>query len=324
MRAMTLWTCLSCLMVLAPCWVTSAAHAQQAPAPPPQLRSTIPDLLPPRGATTEVPKAGTPAAPAAAPLPAGQSQLTLTAVLTEDGQRIESGLLWRLFLDKGGPGGRPKFVTESRAPTPSLRLPQGDYVVHAAFGRAHMTRRLSLKAGDTVAERFILNAGGLRLTALVANGEQAAAGTVLFDVFSDERDQFGNRTKILSGARAGVIVRLNSGIYNIVSTYGDANAILRTDVSVEAGKLTEATVAHAVSRATFKLVLRTGGEALADTQWVIATPQGEVVKESVGALPTHVLAPGSYVVNAKSQGRVFRREITLQHNDVVQVEVLVQ
>jgi hypothetical protein len=299
--------------------------AQQPPQPPGstiQLRSTIPDVPTPKAPPQAPPKA----APAAGLglAPQGQAQISLIAHLTEEGQRIESGLVWRVFQDKGTRDGKPKLITESRAPTPTLKLPAGDYLVNAAFGRAQMTRRLSLKPGDLPPERFVLNAGGLRLTALVANGEPAAPGTVSFDIFSDERDQFGNRTKIASGAKAGLIVRLNSGIYNVVSTYGDANAILRTDVSVEAGKLTEATVAHAVGKATFKLVLRAGGEAQAETQWTIANAQGEVVKESVGALPTHMLAPGTYVVNARSQGRQFRRDFTIQHNDALEVEVLVE
>lgn len=220
--------------------------------------------------------------------------------------------------------GRPKLVTESRLPAPTLRLAPGDYLINVAFGRATLTRRLSVKAGDMPPEKFVLNAGGLRLAALVENGAPASAPAVAFEIYADERDQFGNRTRIVGGVKPGVILRLNSGIYHVISTYGDANAQVRADVSVEPGKLTEATVAHAVGKATFKLVMRTGGEALADTQWTIATTLGDVVKESAGALPTHMLAPGNYVVSARSQGRIFRREFTLQHNDAVQVEVLVQ
>jgi hypothetical protein len=317
------WAIVAILTALSQATVARAQQPAPATPPQPSLRSTIPDGTAPKGAVTTLPKAAAPAT-AVVPLPAGQGQIALVAMLTEDGQRIESGLVWRLFLEKGGPDGRHKFVTESRIATTVLRLPAGDYLVSAAFGRAQMTRRLQLKAGDSLSERFVLNAGGLKLTALVENGQPAAPGTVTFDVFSDERDQYGNRSKVLTGAKAGVIVRLNSGIYNVVSTYGDANAILRTDVSVEAGKLTEATVAHAVGKVTLKLVLRAGGEALTDIQWSITTPLGDVVKESVGALPTHVLAPGTYVVSARAQGRVFRREFTVQHNDAVQVEVLVQ
>ena len=75
-----------------------------------------------------------------------------------------------------------------------------------------------------------------------------------YDIFSGETDQQGNRTKVMSGARPGLIVRLNAGIYHIVSTYGDANATVRADINVEAGKLTEATVSHTGARVTFKLV----------------------------------------------------------------------
>ncbi len=319
--------------------ITGPVSAQQSASPAPAapnspstwntstpLRSTIPDQPVLKGNTTVVPRAAAPAAPTApaAVMPAGIGQLTLRAVLTDDSQPIEQGIIWRVYQEKSAADGRNKLVTESRAPAPVLRLPVGEYLINASFGRSHMTRRLSVKQGDMPPERFVLNAGGLRLAALVANGEPAPANTITFDVFSDERDQFGNRTKILSGARPGVILRLNSGIYHLISTYGDANAMVRTDVTVEAGKLTEATVAHAVGKATFKLVMRTGGEALADTQWQITTPQGDPIKDSVGALPTHMLAPGNYVVNAKSQGRVFRREFTLQHSEALQVEVVVQ
>ena len=58
-------------------------------------------------------------------------------------------------------------------------------------------------------------------------------------------------------------------------------------MTVEAGKLTEATLSHAAAKVTFKLVARPGGDAIADTQWSLANAQGEIVKESVGALPTH-------------------------------------
>jgi hypothetical protein len=117
---------------------------------------------------------------------------------------------------------------------------------------------------------------------------------------------------------------LNAGIYHVVSIYGDANAIVRADVNVEAGKLTEATVSHTGARVTFKLVTRTGGEAQADAQWGVFNAQGEPVKESVGALPTHILAPGAYVVTAKHSGRSFRRDFTVRAGETTQVEVVMQ
>jgi hypothetical protein len=69
-------------------------------------------------------------------------------------------------------------------------------------------------------------------------------------------------------------------------------------------------------------VARPGGDAIADTQWNVANTQGEVVKESVGALPTHIFAPGMYTVSARNAGEVFQRTFAVQAGESVQVEVL--
>jgi hypothetical protein len=129
---------------------------------------------------------------------------------------------------------------------------------------------------------------------------------------------------VASGIKPGIVIRLNSGLYNVVGKYGDANAIARIDVTVEAGKLTEATLRHAAGTTTFKLVARAGGEAFADTQWSVVNGQGETVKESVGALPTHILAPGNYTVSAKNAGEVFQRNFTLRAGDSIAVEIVRQ
>jgi hypothetical protein len=283
--------------------------------------------------TPTPPPAATP--PAAQPIPAGQGQVRLKALLTDDGQTIDQGLVWRIFADKPGADktivasptesdARARLVATQREASPQLRLPVGDYIVNVGFGRASLTRRMTVKAGDSGLEKFVINAGGLRLHAMVGNNETPAANTVAYDIFSDERDQYGQRTKVLSGAKPALIIRLNSGIYHLVSTYGDANARVELDVTVEPGKLTEATIAHAAGKATFKLVQRVGGDALTDTQWSITTPQGESVKESVGALPTHTLIPGPYIVTAKQGGKAYRREFKVLHGGLTQVEVMRQ
>ncbi len=129
---------------------------------------------------------------------------------------------------------------------------------------------------------------------------------VTYAIFSDDRDQYRTANVVMGGAKPGLVIRLNAGIYHVVSTYGDANAKVEADVTVEAGKLTEAAVAHQAAKAAFKLVNRAGGEALPETHWTIQTQSGEIVKESVGALPSHLLAPGDYQIVAKSGGRLFK------------------
>jgi hypothetical protein len=239
-------------------------------------------------------------------------------LLTEDGQSIEQGLVWHVFHDRPGPDGKPKLVSKHREASPVLRLEPGDYLVSVVFGRAHLTRKISVTAEGGTLERFVLNAGGLRVHALLNNGEAIPERAITYEIFSDERQ----RTPVMSNVRPGVIIRLNAGIYSIVGTYGDANATARADVTVEAGKLTEATLTHAAAKVTLKLVSRAGGDALADTQWALANAQGATVKESVGALPTHILAPGTYTVSARNGGEVFQRVFTVQAGQAIQVEVI--
>jgi hypothetical protein len=253
----------------------------------------------------------------------GTTQVNLIALLTADGQRIDQGLVWRIYETAGGPKGESKLLTTKREPSPTVRLKPGDYIINAAFGRADLTRAITVAAGAPIAEKFVLNAGGLRVKTLV-DGAAPPPNTANFDIYTGERDQSDNRTKVLGQAKPNVIIRLNAGIYHIVSTYGDANATVEADVTVEAGKLSEATVSHSAARVTFKLVNRLGGEALPDTEWTVQTPEGELVKRSVGALPTHILAPGTYTVIAKSGERAFKRDFTLGSGETTQVEVLMR
>jgi len=155
-----------------------------------------------------------------------------------------------------------------------------------------------------------------------ASGERASEKLVSFDVESDERDEYGQRTKVVTGAKTGIVLRLNAGNYSIVSTYGDANALARADVSVEAGKLSEVTLTHPAAQVSFKLVTREGGDAIADTQWSVANAQGDTVKESSGALPSHILAPGTYAARATHAGRLYKRDFAVKAGDNVLVEVI--
>jgi hypothetical protein len=248
--------------------------------------------------------------------------VSFTAHVTDESPPLDQGVLWRVYREKPGPDGRFRALSQHREAAPQLRLDVGEYWVNAAYGRANITRRITVVPGKAVSERFVINAGALKVSAALASGEAAPDNQVAFAILSDERDAYGNRIPVMTGARPGVSIRLNAGVYQIQSLYGDANAIARGDVTVEPGKLTEATIVHQAARTTFKLATQAGGDALADTRWTVIGAQGETVKETAGALPTHALAPGVYGIIARRQGQTFRRDIRVQAGETVLVEVL--
>src|SRR5690606_3310059 len=115
---------------------------------------------------------------------------------------------------------------------------------------------------------------------------------------------------------------LKAGTYHVVSTYGTVNAVIRSDIRVEAGKLTEATVEHRAAHLTMKLVRETGGEAIADTAWSILTDTGDIVRETVGAYASMVLAEGDYTIIAKNRERIYQRDFSVVGGHNQDVELL--
>jgi len=259
--------------------------------------------------------------------PSGVSvPVTLSARTVEGGAIIKSGLVWWIYKNDKTKEGNYPLVDTYRDATPTAALPPGAYRIAATYGKVNLIRDITVERGRALQEIFILNAGGLRLGAVTVSGTAIPPNSVRYDLFADETetDQFGNRKLVLRDARPGLVIRLNAGAYHVVSTYGDANAVVRADVTVEPGKLTDATINHSAGKVTLKLVNQPGGEALANTQWNILTPSGDVVKESAGALPSHILAPGSYTVLARYQGKDYTREFVVEPGESTQIEVVIQ
>ena len=126
---------------------------------------------------------------------------------------------------------------------------------------------------------------------------------------------------IAANVAAGDLVRLPEGTYHVVSTYGESNAIMRADLKVDRGRITEATLNHRAATVTLKLVTRAGGEAFAGTAFSVLTPGGDVIREAIGAFPTVTLAEGEYVLIARHNGQVYTKEFKVESGLDHDVEV---
>jgi len=293
-------------------------------APPDQAASATMPQLP---ATAQAPASSEATAPKQDPANSGVSvPVTLSARTVENGKIIKSGLVWWVYKNTKTKDGKYQLVDTFREATPTAALQPGSYRVAAAYGKVNLIKDIDVVRGRALREIFILNAGGLRLAAVTLNGTAIPPNSVRYDLFADETesDQFGNRKIVLRDAKPGVVLRLNAGAYHVVSTYGDANAVVRADVTVEPGRLTDATINHSAAKVTLKLVNQPGGEALADTQWNILTTGGDIVKESAGALPSHILAAGKYSVLARFQGKNYTREFMVEPGETKQIEVVIK
>ena len=249
------------------------------------------------------------------------AELVLEAQLSEGGETVPGGIVWRLFSAVPQLDGRSSLIATSQEASPSFNVPPGAYIVHATFGRAGVVKRIDFN-GVSAKEVVVLGAGGLKLDATVsAEGLTATDSRLKFDIFADaERDS--DRELIASGVAPGQVVRLNAGMYHVVSTYGSINARTQADIRVEPGKLIEATLQHRAAQQTLKLVREHGGEAIAGTAWTVTSMSGDILRKSAGAFASMVLAEGDYMAVARNRDTTYQRSFSVKAGEDADVEIL--
>jgi hypothetical protein len=278
---------------------------------------SAPASVPPMGA----PGGGAGTAVAPIPhVPPGQVALYPTARFGRDAPAISHGVVWRVYADKPDQTGVFRLLKEDKSATPMFVLPPGGYIVHGSFGLASAVKPVTLR-GETVRESFEIPAGGLRIEGRVGD-VRIPAGQISFDIFKGSQFEPGEKRPFANNVMTGDVVLVPEGTYYIVSNYGDANATVRSDIRVQPAKLTDVSVTHRAAIITMKLVSERGGEALANTQWSVLTPGGDVIKESIGAFPRVVLAEGEYRAIARNEGKVFERGFKVITGVDGEIEVL--
>jgi hypothetical protein len=290
-------------MNLAPSSGPASMPSLPAPLTQPPIANAAPPVIAPPGASSP-----------------GQAVLALTARYGKDLPVINNGLVWRVFSDRPDETGTFKLIREERGATPNIVLPPGSYVVHVAFGLVSAVRPVTLKA-ETDRESFVLPAGGLRIEGRVGTSK-IPQNQISFAIYKGSQFEVGERASLVPNVAAGDVALLPEGTYHIISNYGDANSVVRSDIRVQAGKLTDVIITHRAAVITLKLVSDRGGEALANTAWSVITPGGDVVKESIGAFPRVVLSEGEYRAIAKNEGKVYERAFNVVNGVDGEVEVV--
>jgi hypothetical protein len=289
---------LTAALALVMCAVTPAFAQQQSlfpnpPLPPPQ---------------------------APANMKVGEGAIVAQARYSREGAVINGGLHWRVYSDKPDQNGVFRLLKEESNPQPTFVLPVGSYIMHVAFGLASAAKPVQV-SGGAVREMFEIPGGGLRIEGRVGN-TKIPPTQISFDIYKGSQFEQSERRPLASSVLTADVVLVPEGTYYVLSKYGDGNAVVRSDVRVQAGKLTDIIVTHRAAQIMFKLVSRRGGEALANTDWAVISPAGDTIAESKGAFPRVILAEGEYKVIARNDNKVYQQDVTVIPGVDGEIEVL--
>ncbi|HRJ69691.1 MAG TPA: hypothetical protein PK812_08785, partial [Beijerinckiaceae bacterium] len=229
--------------------------------------------------------------------------LALQAIYSGTNRPVSTPVIWRIYVVHGN---EPTLTATSAELAPTLPLPPGEYMVHLSQGLAAVTRRIVMTAAP-LSERLTLNAGGLVLRAKLAEAPVPASRQAISVFIPAPNDSEGKL--VTNSLKAGELLRLPEGTYHVVSTYAGSNSVVRADIQVQSGRVTEATMNHKAATMTLKLVRQVGGVAVANTSWTVQTPGGDLIREALGAFPTMELAEGEYEVIARNDGREFKERM---------------
>jgi len=246
--------------------------------------------------------------------------LSLRATFGERGPEITEELIWRVYSVRGTDA---QLVQQSAEIRPNFSLPPGEYAVHASHGLATAIRSVTVTEIGTSAV-IPVNAGALVVSGHIGGPERPmppARQTLRLFIPTANNSEGRLVTNVL---RPGAVLRLPEGTYHLVSTYTGTNSVVRSDVKIETGKVTEAAVNHRAATMTLKLVRAVGGAAFAGTQWTIETPGGDIVAEAAGAFPDVDIAEGAYTVTARHNDREYKGQMKVEGGVNRDFEIIVE
>ena len=241
--------------------------------------------------------------------PKGSEGLALVAKLASDSPPLTTNIKWEIYnFIKSSDGNRAQIVTSDVA-RPMLPLAPGKYIVRAVFGVSSTAKVIEISETQMTSATFILNTGGIRVKPLLIAGEPPAGKVPRQWIYLASTPQGQASSQLVATADdPEQIHQLNAGTYELISKFGTVNAIVKTNVTVSPGLLTDVEVSHKAGIVQFKLFKKwRGGEELNDVMWKLFDEEGMEVASNITANSGEIIAPGRYKVAAHYNSKIYTR-----------------
>ena len=181
-------------------------------------------------------------APKPAPKPKApvEQGLKLRAVLKEGGKPVTENMSWYVYKAEKDINGDREQVTSSSSEEPLFKLSASRYYIYAKHGDAESSMEVEVTAGELKESTLNLNAGYLRINAILKEGGEPVTEGMSWWVYKAEKDINGDREQVTSSSSEEPLFKLSAGRYYIYAKHGDAESSM--EVEVTAGELKESTM----------------------------------------------------------------------------------
>ena len=243
----------------------------------------------------------------------GTGRVDLSATTGTQGAAIDD-LIYTIFEDDPeSPNGR-REVARSHASEASFILPAGTYYVSARSGAADVRQRIAVGIGETVKQALTLSLAPLKLSTIVAGAPATAAQGVVYRI--DRAD--GDKARIARAVGPEAAFTLPPGRYTVSATLAAYPLSAVQEITLEAGKPTEATLTIEGGMVSFK---PPAGIVTSDVYWEVVDDKGSAVWRKTGLDAKTLLAPGHYKVRFEAQSTHREADFDVRAGETKDVEI---
>jgi Ca-activated chloride channel homolog len=256
--------------------------------------------------------------PAPTPKPAqAEFNFTPDVVMAEGGASLgdHAGNRWDLHK-ANAEGGEGEYITTTydRYKT---SLEPGDYYVKASMGLASTAQKVTIKAGETSAPLFVLNAGTVKIRPLASPGaEPSDAAAVIYKYPGGETTTYGPNTQFVPAGELTVIVKIGQGEASETFAVA-AGQTVEKDIIAGTG--------HVVTNAYYVEGMKVDASGMFIEIFKAAKKidgSRQSIAYSYGPDAKFDLPPGDYALVAKTEGAVAETAFSVKVGERVEPNVI--
>jgi len=267
--------------------------------------------------------------------PEAPVNLNVYAVLHAGGKKV-GGNWFTVYREEQDEFGKPKRIkvnSDGYKAETNFRIKPGDYVVTASLGKAYAEKKITIKPGKALSVALDLNAGRLRVYAIMHAGGDKVGGN-WFTVYREETDEFGKpkRIKVDSdGYKAETTFTVPAGDYVVTASLGKAYA--EGKAAIVAGKGVELQLNLNAGRLHPYAVMIAGGKMVGGNWFTVYREEMDefgkpkrikVDSDGYKAESTFTVPAGEYVVSASKGSLYAEAKVTVVAAKGSDVELVMQ